>query len=43
MAARDAGSERLAPLWALLASERFRAAVRELGGYGTEEMGRRVR
>ncbi len=43
VAARDAGSERLAPLWALLASERFRAAVRELGGYGTEEMGRRVR
>jgi putative molybdopterin biosynthesis protein len=41
--APDAQSPRLAPLWALLASERFRAAVRELGGYGTEEMGRRVR
>jgi putative molybdopterin biosynthesis protein len=43
VAARDADSPRLAPLWALLESKRFRAAVAELGGYGTEEMGRRIR
>jgi len=41
--AREADSPRLAPLWALLRSERFRVAVQDLGGYGTEEMGRRVR
>jgi putative molybdopterin biosynthesis protein len=33
----------LAPLWALLASGRFQAAVTDLGGYSTEEMGRRIR
>jgi putative molybdopterin biosynthesis protein len=33
----------LAPLWALLDSGQFRAAVTELGGYSTEEMGRRIR
>jgi putative molybdopterin biosynthesis protein len=43
VAARDVDSPRLAPLWALLESRRFRAAVRDLGGYGTEEMGRRIR
>jgi putative molybdopterin biosynthesis protein len=32
-----------APLWALLADGRFRAAVEALGGYGTGEMGRRIR
>src|SRR3954453_23613131 len=32
-----------APLWALLSEPAFRAAVEQLGGYGTEEMGRRVR
>jgi len=32
-----------APLWALLESPAFRAAVEALGGYGTEEMGRRIR
>jgi putative molybdopterin biosynthesis protein len=32
-----------APLWALLEDASFRAAVEELGGYGTEEMGRRIR
>jgi putative molybdopterin biosynthesis protein len=32
-----------APLWALLESPGFRSAVEELGGYGTEEMGRRIR
>ncbi|HLF40795.1 MAG TPA: substrate-binding domain-containing protein, partial [Acidimicrobiia bacterium] len=34
---------RLAPLWALLASGDFRAAVEALGGYSTEETGRRIR
>jgi putative molybdopterin biosynthesis protein len=33
----------LAPLWALLRSAPFQAAVTELGGYTTEEMGRRIR
>src|SRR4051812_3396145 len=32
-----------APLWALLSEPAFRAAVEDLGGYGTEEMGRRIR
>jgi putative molybdopterin biosynthesis protein len=32
-----------APLWALLEKPSFRAAVEALGGYGTEEMGRRIR
>jgi putative molybdopterin biosynthesis protein len=41
--AQEADSPRLAPLWALLRSDRFRAAVQDLGGYGTEEMGRRIR
>jgi putative molybdopterin biosynthesis protein len=41
--AGDVGSPRLAPLWALLESGSFRAAVQDLGGYGTEEMGRRIR
>jgi putative molybdopterin biosynthesis protein len=33
----------LAPLLALLEDPAFRAAVEELGGYGVEEMGARVR
>jgi len=33
----------LAPLWALLASDRFQAAVTGLGGYSTKETGRRLR
>ena len=33
----------LAPLWELLDSADFHASVRKLGGYGTEETGRRVR
>lgn len=33
----------LAPLWVLLESDEFRNAVRSLGGYAVEEMGRRVR
>jgi putative molybdopterin biosynthesis protein len=32
-----------APLWALLEEPAFRTAVEALGGYGTEEMGRRIR
>jgi putative molybdopterin biosynthesis protein len=32
----------IAPLWALLEDPGFRRAVEDLGGYGTEEMGRRV-
>ena len=32
----------LAPLWALLASPAFGAAVESLGGYDTAEMGRRI-
>jgi putative molybdopterin biosynthesis protein len=32
-----------APLWALLESPGFRGAVEALGGYRTEEMGRRIR
>jgi putative molybdopterin biosynthesis protein len=32
-----------APLWGLLEEPSFRAAVEALGGYGTEEMGRRIR
>jgi putative molybdopterin biosynthesis protein len=33
----------LAPLWALLRSDRFQAAVTDLGGYSAKEMGRRIR
>jgi putative molybdopterin biosynthesis protein len=33
----------LAPLWALLESSDFRRRVQELGGYHTEETGRRIR
>jgi putative molybdopterin biosynthesis protein len=33
----------LAPLWALLHSDRFQQAVEELGGYSTKEMGLRLR
>jgi putative molybdopterin biosynthesis protein len=40
--AGETDSPLLAPLWALLESDRFRAAVRDLGGYHTEEMGLRV-
>jgi putative molybdopterin biosynthesis protein len=37
------GSPQLAPLWALLASDRFKASVEGLGGYSAKEMGRRLR
>lgn len=33
----------LVPLWRLLESAEFQASVRRLGGYGTEETGRRIR
>ena len=33
----------MAPLWALLEQPAFRAAVEALGGYGVEDMGRRIR
>jgi putative molybdopterin biosynthesis protein len=32
----------IAPLWALLEKPDFRAAVEALGGYSTEDMGRRI-
>jgi putative molybdopterin biosynthesis protein len=33
----------IAPLWALLGQPAFRSAVEALGGYETQEMGRRIR
>jgi putative molybdopterin biosynthesis protein len=36
-------SPQLAPFWALLRSDRFKASVEELGGYSAKEMGRLVR
>jgi putative molybdopterin biosynthesis protein len=36
-------SPQLAPLWALLKSDHFKASVEELGGYSAKEMGRRLR
>lgn len=33
----------IAPLWTLLEQPEFQAAVEALGGYGVEEMGRRIR
>ena len=38
-----AESERLASLWALMDTAEFRNAVEALGGYDTNEMGRRIR
>ena len=43
VAAGAMDSPLLAPLWSLLRSDRFQAAVTELGGYSTKEMGRRIR
>ena len=37
------GSPLLKPLWALLHSDQFQAAVTDLGGYSAKEMGRRLR
>ena len=37
------GSPLLEPLWALLHSDQFQAAVTGLGGYSAKEMGRRLR
>jgi putative molybdopterin biosynthesis protein len=42
MAAETVDDPLLAPLWTLLADDAFRAAVQGLGGYSTEETGRRV-
>ncbi len=36
------GSSLLAPLWALLADDTFRASITALGGYSTAETGRRI-
>jgi putative molybdopterin biosynthesis protein len=43
MAADTVADPILAPLWTLLEDPGFRAAVEELGGYSTEETGRRIR
>jgi len=43
VAAEEMAGPLLAPLWALLAEDRFQAAVTDLGGYSTKEMGRRLR
>ena len=43
VAAEAMDSPLLAPLWSLLRSDRFQAAVTELGGYTTKEMGLRIR
>jgi putative molybdopterin biosynthesis protein len=43
VAAGAMDSPLLAPLWSLLRSGRFQAAVTGLGGYSTKEMGRRIR
>jgi putative molybdopterin biosynthesis protein len=43
VATREAGdSALLAPLWALLVDEKFRASMEALGGYSSAETGRRV-
>lgn len=41
--AASLGDPLLVPLWELLDSAGFHASVRKLGGYGTEETGRRIR
>jgi len=43
VAADAMDSPLLAPLWSLLRSEQFKASVTALGGYSTEETGRRIR
>jgi putative molybdopterin biosynthesis protein len=43
LAAQTLDEPAIAPLWALLRQPAFRAAVDALGGYGTQEMGRRIR
>jgi putative molybdopterin biosynthesis protein len=43
LAARTLGDPAIAPLWELLDQPAFRSAVEALGGYGTQEMGRRIR
>jgi putative molybdopterin biosynthesis protein len=41
--AEEMENPRLAPLWRLLRSDRFQAAVQRLGGYETTQMGRRIK
>ena len=43
LAAQTLEDPRSRPLWALLEQPAFRAAVEALGGYGSTEMGRRIR
>ncbi len=43
VATEDLESRHLDPLWTLLRTDQFRASVQTLGGYQTEEMGRRIR
>jgi putative molybdopterin biosynthesis protein len=43
LAAQTLDDPVIAPLWELLERPAFRSAVEALGGYGTQEMGRRIR
>jgi putative molybdopterin biosynthesis protein len=43
LAAETLEDPAIAPLWELLERPAFREAVEALGGYGTQEMGRRIR
>jgi putative molybdopterin biosynthesis protein len=43
LAAETLDDPTIAPLWELLERPAFRSAVEALGGYGTQEMGRRIR
>jgi putative molybdopterin biosynthesis protein len=43
LAAQTLDNPVIAPLWELLERPAFRSAVEALGGYGTQEMGRRIR
>ena len=43
LAAQTLDDPAIAPLWGLLGQSAFRSAVEALGGYGTQEMGRRIR
>jgi putative molybdopterin biosynthesis protein len=43
LAAETLDDPAIAPLWELLRRPDFRSAVEALGGYGTREMGRRIR
>jgi putative molybdopterin biosynthesis protein len=43
LAAQTLDEPAIAPLWTLLGQPAFRSAVEALGGYRTQEMGRRIR